>query len=88
MKDYQYKGKSYTYFDWISRDFFEYLKNQSETQQYWLAVGSKQYVYTKGNFQYKALRCYNISREAIEKEKYETTAKSKWREIYGKKFPL
>ncbi len=87
LKDYKYKDKSTVYFDWMSRDFFAYLKDQSATQKYWLAVGSNQQVYTKGNFQYKALRCYNISLEAIEKEKFEFTAKSKWREIYGTKFP-
>lgn len=88
LKDYQYKDKSYTYYDWMSRDFFEYLKNQKSDQEYWLAVGSNQKVYSKGDFTYKALRCYNISLEAIQKEKdYPTTAKSKWREIYGTKFP-
>ncbi len=88
LKDYQYKDKSYLYYDYMSRDFFAFLKDQKADQQYWLAVGSNQYVYTKGNFQYKALRCYNISLEAIEKEKdYPATAKSKWREIYGTKFP-
>lgn len=87
LKKYQHKDKSTAYFDCMSRDFFAYLKDQSATQQYWLAVGSNQQVYTTGNFQYKALRCYNISLEAIEKEKFEFTAKSKWKEIYGKKFP-
>lgn len=88
LSNYQYKDKSYLYYDLMSRDFFAYMKDQKADQQYWLAVGSNQYVYTKGNFQYKALRCYNISLEAIEKEKnYPTTAKSKWREIYGTKFP-
>jgi hypothetical protein len=87
LKNYQYKDKSTVYFDYMSRDFFAFLKDQSATQLYWLAVGSNQQVYTKGNFQYKALRCYNISLEAIEKEKFEYTAKSKWREIYGTKFP-
>lgn len=88
LSNYQYKDKSYLYYDFMSRDFFAYMKDQKADQQYWLAVGSNQYVYTKGNFQYKALRCYNISLEAIEKEKdYPTTAKSKWREIYGTKFP-
>ena len=87
LKNYQYKNNSTVYFDYMSRDFFAYLKDRSATQQYWLAVGSNQQVYTKGNFQYKALRCYNISLEAIEKEKFEFTAKSKWREIYGTKFP-
>jgi predicted nucleotidyltransferase len=87
LGNYQYKDKSTVYFDWMSRDFFTYLKDQNVDQQYWLAVGSNQQVYSKGNFQYKALRCYNISLEAIEKEKFEFTAKSKWREIYGTKFP-
>ena len=88
LSNYQYKDKSYLYYDFMSRDFFAYMKDQKDNQQYWLAVGTNQYVYTKGNFQYKALRCYNISLEAIEKEKdYQATAKSKWREIYGTKFP-
>lgn len=88
LKGYQNKDKSYLYFDFMSRDFFAYMKDQPADRQYWLAVGSNQYVYTKGNFQYKALRCYNLSLEAILKEKdYPTTAKSKWREIYGTKFP-
>lgn len=88
LSNYQYKDKSYLYYDFMSRDFFAYMKDQKANQQYWLAVGTNQYVYTKGNFQYKALRCYTISLEAIEKEKdYQATAKSKWREIYGTKFP-
>lgn len=87
LKDYEHRDKSYVYYDYMSRDFFAYLKDQDDEQKYWLAVGSNQQVYTQGNFQYKALRCYNISLEAIEKEQYEYTAKSKWREIYGTRFP-
>lgn len=87
LKNWKYRDKSFVYYDWMSRDFFKYLSEQDKEKSYWLAVGSNQYVYRKGNFEYKALRCYNISLEAIEKEKYEATAKSKWREIYGTKFP-
>ena len=61
LKNYQHKAKSTVYFDWMSRDFFAYLKDQKDDQQYWLAVGRNQQVYSKGYFQYKALRCYNIS---------------------------
>lgn len=80
---------SYTYYDWMTRDFFEYLKNLSTTQQYWLSPGAHQYVWKKGEFNYKALRCYNISLEALEDESkgYEWSANQKWREIYGTKFP-
>jgi len=88
LESYEFKDKSYLYYDLISRDFFAFLKNQKEDQQYCLAVGSKQHVEIKGNFQNKALKCYSISLEAIEKENdYPTTAKTKWREIYGTKFP-
>ena len=88
MGDWQYRDKSYLYFDLMSRDFFKYMSEQDEKQNYWLSPGARQYVWRKGNFEYKAKRCYNISLEAIEKEKdYPYTAKSKWREIYGTKFP-
>ena len=88
MKNWGNKDKSYLYYDFMSRDFFEYLKNQDAEKSYWLAPGSNQRVYRIGNFEYKAKQCYNLSLEAIEKEKdYPYTAKSKWREIYGTKFP-
>ncbi len=89
LSQWEYKDKSYIYYDWMCRDFFEYLKNQDPDKKYWLALGSNQYVYRKGAFEYKALRCYNISLEAIQ---YQTndqywSAKQKWREIYGTKYP-
>ena len=88
MTNYAYKDKSYLYYDFISRDFFKYLSEQNSEQNYWLSPGSNQYVWRKGNFEYKAKQAYNLSLEAITKEKdYPYTAKSKWREIYGTKFP-
>jgi Second Messenger Oligonucleotide or Dinucleotide Synthetase domain len=88
MTNYAYKDKSYLYYDFISRDFFKYLSEQNSEQNYWLSLGSNQYVWRKGNFEYKAKQAYNLSLEAITKEKdYPYTAKSKWREIYGTKFP-
>jgi hypothetical protein len=89
IKDYGYKDRSYTYYDWMSRDFFNFLSEQKEDQMYWISPGSRQYVWRSGKFEYKAKRCYNLSVEAIksESEGYEYTAKSKWREIYGNNFP-
>lgn len=89
MKDWEYKDKSFTYYDWMTRDFFEYLKNQNKDQNYWYAPGSNQLVYRKGLFEYKALRCYNISLEACDYERnnQDWSANQKWREIYGTKFP-
>ena len=87
LSSWQYRDKTEVYYDWMSRDFFKYLSEQNSDQSYWSALGSNQFVYRKGSFEYKAKRCYNIALEALEKTEYPTTAKSKWREIYGTKFP-
>lgn len=90
MKNSAYTDKSFIYYDWMVRDFFMYLKDQDINKTYWLAPGSGQYVNKKGDFQYKALRCYNIALEAInyEERKMSSSADNKWREIYGSKFRI
>ncbi len=81
------KGESYLYYDFMTRDFFEYLSKFTNTS-YCHAPGSYDVVYVGGNYSRKAESCYNLAQEAISKEKdYPYTAKSKWREIYGTKFP-
>ena len=91
IENWEYRDKSYLYYDYMSRDFFKWMSNQDKEQSYWKAPGSGQHVYGKGLFQYKATRCYNISIEAINHEtadpKREYSAKQKWREIYGTDFP-
>ncbi|MDO4987162.1 MAG: nucleotidyltransferase [Candidatus Saccharibacteria bacterium] len=89
MGDYQYGDKSYLYYDFMSRDFFEFLKNLPEDQEYWLAPGSNKYVYKKGNFQYKAKLAYNKAVKAIkyETDGYHYSSNVAWREIFGAKFP-
>lgn len=85
------RDESYLYYDFMARDFFEWMAKQDEKQEYWRAPGSGQSVYGKGLFQYKAKRCYNLALEAIEHEmanpKREWSAKQKWREIFGTTFP-
>ena len=91
IRDWQYRDKSYYYYDYMCRDFFAYMADQDRTQSYWRAPGSLQYVYRKGPFEWKATRCYNLSLEAIVHEtaspKREWSAKQKWREIFGTSFP-
>ena len=92
IENYDYRDKSYIYYDYMCRDFFAYMTDQSANQEYWTAPGSAQRVYgSKGQFQYKAKRCYNIALQAIEHEtakpKQEWSAKQKWREIFGTPFP-
>lgn len=84
----RYRNNSYVYYDWMVRDFFEYTKDQDPKQNYWLSPGSNQYVWRKGDFEYKALRCYNIAVEAAkhESDNQEYSANEKWKEIFGSKF--
>ena len=89
LKQWEYRDKSFTYYDWMTRDFFKWLSEFDDTLSYWLAIGSNQHVYNRGSFNYKAKMTCNIATEAVECENngYEYTANSKWREIYGTKFP-
>jgi hypothetical protein len=91
IETYEYRDKSYLYYDFMCRDFFRWMADQDSNQEYWKAPGSGQYVFGKGLFQYKATRCYNIAREAIAHEtatpKQEWSAKQKWREVFGTAFP-
>lgn len=88
LSQWRYREKTFEYYDWMVRDFFYYLKNQESIQQYWLAIGSSHRIYREGNFEHKALRCHNISVEAIEYENsgFSWSANQKWREIFGTKF--
>jgi hypothetical protein len=85
LKDWPYREKSHYYYDWMSRDFFDFLAGQSPSQGYWLAVGSNQQVYRRGDFEYKAKRCRNISVDAIDYYSKEQvwSGRSKWKEVYG-----
>jgi hypothetical protein len=91
IENYEYREKSFLYYDFMSRDFFKWMAEQDEDQEWWRAPGSGSYVYGKQLFQYKAKRCYNIACDAIAHEmatpKQEWSAKQKWREIFGTAFP-
>lgn len=85
-----YDNKSYLYYDYMSRDFFGFLKDLNPNQTSWLAPGSRRSVIKKDSFQYKAKQAYNKSLEAIrhDQDKQPNSCRLKWREIYGSKYPL
>ena len=91
LGSWEYRDKSYIYYDWMCRDFFDYMANQDTSQTYWRAPGSMQYVYSRENFRSKARACHTLSIAAIDHEsaspKREWSAKQKWREIFGARFP-
>lgn len=88
LENWKHKDKSYLYYDFMVRDFFEYLKNQNTGQAYWYAVGSNQYICRKGKFEYKAKLAYDLALKAIEYENKEQaySANLKWKEIFSSKF--
>lgn len=81
----EYDDKSYLYYDYMSRDFFSYLKDLPK-QDYFAALGSGQRVKVKKNFQRKAKKAYELCLKAIEAEGQDNQ-NDKWRKVYGRLFP-
>lgn len=81
----EYDDKSYLYYDYMSRDFFSYLKDLPK-QDYFAALGSGQRVKVKKQFQRKAKKAYELCLKAIEAEGKDKQ-NDKWRAVYGRLFP-
>lgn len=80
-----YDGKSYLHYDWMSRDLFAFLKDQSK-QDYYAALGSGQRVKVKKDFRRKAKKAYELCLKAIEAED-QNYRNDRWRKVYGSNFP-
>lgn len=80
-----FDDKSYHYYDWMSRDFFAYIKDLPK-QEYFAALGSGQRVKVKKNFQRKAKKAHELCLKAIEAEGNDNQ-NDKWRAVYGRLFP-
>ncbi len=80
-----YDDRSYMYYDWLSRDFFEFLKSQPN-QDHYQALGSGQDVKVKKRFQKKAEEAYDLCVKAIKAENTDSV-NDKWKKVYGKFFP-
>ena len=89
LSTWSYREKSYFYYDWMARDFFEYISKVPAEQYKWQAMGSGRYIYCFGKFQAKAKTAYEKSQMAIYYgEKYPSLANREWKDIFGSKFPL
>ena len=82
-----YDNKSYLYYDWMCRDFFEYLSDQPKQDRY-AALGSSQHVKVKKDFRKAAKKAYDLSIKAIQANAdEEEDVNKKWKKIFGRNFP-
>ncbi|WP_431916542.1 nucleotide-binding domain-containing protein [Micromonospora wenchangensis] len=82
----EYDDKGSLWFDFMVRDFFEFLAEEPD-KDYYLALGSNQRVTVKKRFQPKAKKAYNRCLEAIA-DQGKAAANKKWREVFGTAVPL
>jgi hypothetical protein len=89
IASWEWRKNSYVYYDWMSRDFLDFLSKQPSDQTHWLSPGAGQHVRRQGTFEYKAAQCRNLALDAIEyySKDMPYSARKKWREIYGSVFP-
>jgi hypothetical protein len=80
-----YDERSYYYYDYMSRDFFEYL-SEEEDHEFYAAVGSRQRVRVKKKFQKKAKKAQELCVKAISASG-QKNERQKWRDVFGKAFP-
>lgn len=90
LSQYQYAKQPYSFYDWMSRDFFEYMLSKRSVSS-WKMLSSN-YTLTLKNpntvFS-KVQKAHSLSLEAISAHSggYKYLCNSKWRELYGAKFP-
>lgn len=81
----EYDNKSHIYYDWMCRDFFKYLADESN-KDYYAALGSRQQVKVKEKFQSAAQDAYELCLDAI-KAGEQDSANKKWKKVFGRNFP-
>ncbi|WP_305811993.1 nucleotide-binding domain-containing protein [Photobacterium leiognathi] len=78
-----YDDKGFLYYDYMSRDFFEYLSKLPKQDRF-AALGSGQHVKVKKQFQRKAKKAYKLCLKAIDAG---DASHNKWKKVYGRPFP-
>lgn len=83
----EYANKSYFYYDEMCRDFFKHVSSCNSS--YWFMPGSYLLIKNEEALNNKAKKSYNLAKEAIElaNKDYDHSARAKWREIFGDRFP-
>ena len=88
LLNYEHADKSYTYYDWLSRDYFKFLLDHAE-QVNWEKPGNTGYVKREFSIKSDAQFAYDKALEALDdySKGYSYYWHQDWRAIYGTKFP-
>lgn len=88
LQSYEYAGKSFTYYDWMLRDYFKYLLDNAD-KTYWDKPGDTGVVKREYSIRADARHAYNKALEALEaySNDYTYSWHNDWRDIFGSKFP-
>lgn len=89
IENWEYRLKSYLFYDYMTRDFFDYLARQDVSQDHWRAPGSQSWARRTGSFERKARAAHSLAVDAIDNAVADQSwaAKYKFRQIYGTQFP-
>ena len=88
LQSYEYAGNSFTYYDWMLRDYFKYLLDNAD-KTYWDKPGDTGGVKREYSIRDDARYAYNKALEALEayRNDYTYSWHKNWRDIFGTKFP-
>jgi hypothetical protein len=83
LQQWEHAGKSKTYYDWMTRDFFIYLVNQFSSYIY--APGTYESIYLGSTWKSKAETARDNAKSAVDNESgnYPSLALLDWQKIYG-----
>jgi hypothetical protein len=88
LKQWSYAGKSKTYYDWMVRDFLEYLIKQANTYIY--VPGTYELIYLGEAWKSRAETAHGRAKSACEYESggYPSLAGTEWQKIFGTDIPI
>ncbi len=89
IENYEHRGKSFLYYDYIFRDLFDFMSKQDQTQNHWRAPGSGSYVYRTGIFENKARSAHLrvVEANAFGANGNQWSQRQKWRDVFGTDYP-
>jgi hypothetical protein len=87
LRNYSYRDKSFSHYDYLTRDFLNFLAKQDPKKNSWIVPGSTKNALREGKFEDKAIISYYDAAKAVELENInEFQANVYWKKIFGKYF--